>query len=127
MHLVHRRLEGALNECLQERASLRRNRIIFDEIPLQSDGSHPGAGEHEHLVHPRGSVRWIHRRCREQMRTITEGHARQHAQIDQARLLRTTHQIHLKTEDVLDALQEIPTVGASRTALVAAVTTCSTA
>ncbi len=76
VHLVHRRLEGSLNERLEERASLGWNRIVLDEIPLQSDGPHPGAGERAGITSIRedqfgGAAADVE----QQMRTIAERHA----------------------------------------------------
>jgi len=112
VHLVHRRLQGALNEGLQKGATLGRNRVIFDKITLEPHRADTGTGEctgiptigQDQLGGSAADVK-------HQMRTITERHSRQDAEVNQARFLGATDEIHVQAKLIIDRLEKVPAVG----------------
>jgi hypothetical protein len=111
-HLEHRRLQRPLNEGPQKLHPLGGQRVVVHEFPLQAHRPHAGAGEGAGVAAIRqhqfgGAAADV----QDQVGLIAEGHARQHAQVDQARLLRAAHQIHLQPQLLLDRLQEFAAVG----------------
>ena len=112
VHLVNGRLQGSLDEGLQERASLRGDRIILDEIPLQAHRTHPRAGESAGIASiGKDQLRRSPTDVQQQVGTITEGHPREHPQVDQTGLLRATDEIHIDAKAILNALEKLPAIG----------------
>ena len=112
VHLVNRRLQGALDEGLQERTTLGGDWIVLDEIPLQPHRTHPGAGEGSGIASiGQDQFRRSATDVQKQVGAISEGHTGQHPEIDQTGLLRATDQIHIHAKAVLDALEKLPPIG----------------
>ena len=111
-HLEHRRLQAALDEGPQKLHPLGGQRILVHKLALQPHGPHTGAAEGAGIAAVRQhQFRGATADVEDQMGLIPKGHAREHPQVNQAGLLRATHQIHLQAELLLDGLQEFPTVG----------------
>ena len=111
-HLVDGRFQRALDEGLQKSPSPRRNRIILDEVALQTHRTNPRTGKGSGIATVRqdqfgGTATDV----QQKMGAVAEGHAGEHAQINQTSFLRTADKIHLDSKTIFDPLQIVATVG----------------
>ena len=77
-------------------------RILPTKFPLQPHRPNPGTGEGTGIAAiGKHQLSGATTDIQDQVGLIAKGHPRKHAQIDQTGLLRTTHQIHLEAQLVL--------------------------
>ena len=90
---------------------MRRNRVVLDEVTLQSHRSHTGARQSSGIPPVRedqlgGSAADI----QQQMGSISKGHPGEDTEIDQSCLFGTADQINIDPKTILDLLEKVPAV-----------------